>query len=118
MFDFTSSSESSKTLTIETFQKLIHQFYPPLYYGTADYIEKGNIIICDETEDNPEYIIFHPDDIEEVKKMISTRTLVHLKDEPKEDQLERLRNKIFKEVEYSTGMEFVRSNNKYSGGEG
>lgn len=77
-------------LTIEKFQEIIYFLYPKLYYATSKHIQKGQMYICKETDYNPEYIIFHPDDFEHIKDSFKKRTLVHIKDEPKEDKMKRL----------------------------
>ncbi len=77
-------------LTMKKYQEMIYSIFPRLYYATADYCQKGQMYVCKETEFNPEYIIFHSDDFENVKEGFKERTLVHVKDEPEKDRKERL----------------------------
>lgn len=86
----THTNINNETLALENFQELIYLVYPKLYYATATYCQKGQIYFCKETEYNPEYILFHPDDFEKVKKGFKERILVHIKDESKEKILKRL----------------------------
>ena len=95
-FSSTYTNIQPETLTIEKCQEMIYSIFPKLYYATAAYCQRGKIYLCNETEYNPEYIIFHPDDFEEVKKSIKGRTLVHIKNEPKEENLKRLIDKMKK----------------------
>lgn len=90
----TSTSTPNKPLTLEKMQEMINHLFPPLYYGTATHIERGTLYYIKESEDNPEYIIFHPGDFETIQSKINGRTLVHIKDEPQEKQRERLLNKM------------------------
>lgn len=54
--------------------------FQPLYYATSDVIERGQILIAEETAYSPEYIVFHPDNLEDVQRSITGRRLVHLRD--------------------------------------
>ena len=93
LFDSSSTTYTNiknEPFTIEKFQEIIYLLYPKLYYATATHFQKGQMYICKETEYNPEYIIFHPDDFENVKESTKGRTLVHIKNEPKEEGLKRL----------------------------
>ncbi len=96
----THTNINSEPLTIEKFQEIIYLLYPKLYYATATYIQKGTMYLCKETEYNPEYIIFHPDDLENVKESTKGRTLIHIKDDPEEDKKERLLNNLKKYSDY------------------
>lgn len=79
-------------LTIEDIQKAIDLICPILYYSVDKNIEKGCAYLCKETEFCPEFIVCNPDDFEVLKIGIGqTRRLVHLKDEPKENQLKRIK---------------------------
>lgn len=90
----TSASTNNEKITLEKMQEMIDRLFPPLYYGTATHIERGTLYYIKESDDNPEYIVFHPDDFESVKTKFTARRLVHLKDEPQETQRERLLNKM------------------------
>lgn len=54
--------------------------FPPLYYATSEDIELGQILLAKETAHSPEYIVFHPDNLEDVQRSIPGRRLVHLRD--------------------------------------
>ncbi len=86
----THTNIQNEPLTLEKYQEMIYLIFPRLYYATANYCQKGQMYICKETEFNPEYIIFHPDDFENVKEGFKERTLVHIKDESDKDKKERL----------------------------
>ncbi len=86
----THTNIQNEPLTLEKYQEMIYLIFPRLYYATADYCQKGQMYICKETEYNPEYIIFHLDDFENVKEGFKERTLVHIKDEPDKDRKERV----------------------------
>ena len=90
----TSSDIDELALTMDKMQEAIDLVYPPLYYGTDKYIERGVVYLCKETEFNPELLVVHPDDIEEVKSKITSRRLVHIRDEPKEKVAERLLRRV------------------------
>ncbi len=92
----THTNIQNETLTLEKYQEMIFLIFPRLYYATADYCQKGQMYICEETEFNPEYIIFHPDDFENIKENLKERTLVHINDEPEKDSKERLLNNLRK----------------------
>lgn len=111
---FSSAPSDDNTLTIEKYYEMLDRFFPILYYGTDEHIEEGIVYICYETDMNPEYIVFHPNDIEKIKNLTKVRRLVHLKNEPKEKQLERLKNHLNKRIERNIEKEFIY---KYSGEE-
>lgn len=67
------------TLTLADFEEMLDKLYPVLYYGTDTNIERGNLYYCKEGDYHPEFIVCHPDDLEVVKKTITTRRLVHIK---------------------------------------
>lgn len=90
----TSASTNNEPLTLEKMQEMIDQLFPPLYYGTATHIERGTLYYIKENDFNPEYVIFHPDDFETVRSFITARRLVHIKDEPQEEQRDRLLNRM------------------------
>lgn len=83
-----------KSFTVEMFRDMLDKYFPVLYYGLDKNIERGIIYLCNETDFNPEFIIVHPDDFEEVKTKITARRLVHLRDEPKDKVLARLQRTI------------------------
>jgi hypothetical protein len=51
---------------------------------------------CKETDLSPEYIVCNPSDLEQIKKLLSNRRLVHIKDEPQEKALERIKRLLTK----------------------
>lgn len=54
--------------------------FPPLYYATSEEIERDKILAVKETDTHPEYIVFHPDSLEDISKCIRHRRLVHLRE--------------------------------------
>lgn len=54
--------------------------FPPLYYATSEEISRGLILLAKETNHSPEYIVFHPDNLEDIRKSITGRRLVHLRE--------------------------------------
>ena len=90
-FSTSTSTPSENTLTMESFQKMIDEFFPILLYGTAEFVKQGELYHCKETDLSPEYIVCHPSDLEQIKKLLPNRHLVHIKDEPKEKALERIK---------------------------
>ena len=78
------------TLTLADFEEMLDKLYPVLYYGTDTNIEHGNLYYCKEGDYHPEFIVCHPDDLEIVKKTITARRLVHIKDEPPNKAWSRL----------------------------
>jgi len=81
-------------LTFEMIQGLIDKVLPILLYGTSEYINQGEMYLCKETELSPEYIVVHPNDLEEVKRTITSRRLVHIKDEPIKSIIARMQRTI------------------------
>lgn len=95
----TSASGKPTTLTEQDVQNIIDSMFPVLYYGTSKFVlPKGEVIICKETEFNPEYIVCHPDDLETLRERLKgIRRLVHIKDEPPEESLKRLKKHLEKQ---------------------
>lgn len=104
----TSASVNNEPLTLEKMQEMIDQLFPVLYYGTATHIERGVLYYIKETDFNPEYIIFHPDDFEAVQRKITARRLVHVKNEPKEISLQRTLNTMRKAAGIRTPEEIQK----------
>jgi hypothetical protein len=76
----TSASQSEpKSLTLEDLNKAMDLVCPVLYYGQTKFITKGTLYLIKKTDINPEYILIHPDDFQEVKEKITGRRLVPLK---------------------------------------
>lgn len=75
---------------------MIDEFFPILLYGTAEFVKPGELYHCKETDLSPEYIVCHPSDLEQIKKLLSNRRLVHIKDEPQEKALERIKRLLTK----------------------
>ena len=88
---FSTSACPSSTLTMEDFQKMIDKVFPILLYGTAEFVTPGEFYHCKETELSPEYIVCHPNDLARIKELLPNRRLVHIKDEPQEMVLERIK---------------------------
>ena len=92
------STSSESTLTMESFQKMIDELFQILLYGTAEFVKPGELYHCKETDLSPEYIVCHPSDLEQIKKLLPNRRLVHIKDEPQEKALERIKRLLTKRV--------------------
>jgi hypothetical protein len=67
-------------LTIDDLLRARDIVFPPLYYATSEEIERDKILAVKETSTHPEYIVFHPDNLEDIRKSITGRRLVHLRD--------------------------------------
>ena len=91
IFSTSTSTSQESTLTIEDFQKMIDKVFPILLYGTAEFVTPGELYHCKETDLSPEYIVCHPSDLERIKKLLPNRRLVHIKDEPQEKVIERIK---------------------------
>jgi len=100
----TSTSSSQNTsLDLNALQKIIDELFPVLYYGTSQTVKKGEAYFLKQTDHSPECIIINPEDLERIKKLLENyRTLVHIKDEPKDKRQERIL-KNFKK--YGSGCE-------------
>ena len=98
MFSISTSTSSESTLTMESFQKMIDELFPILLYGTAEFVKPGELYHCKETDLSPEYIVCHPSDLERIKEILPNRRLVHIKDEPQEKALERIKRLLTKRV--------------------
>jgi hypothetical protein len=70
----------SDNLTFADLLKARDTVFPPLYYATSEEVERGKILLAAETEHSPEYIVFHPDNLEDVQRSITDRRLVHLRE--------------------------------------
>ena len=81
---------------MESFQKMIDEFFPILLYGTAEFVNPDELYYCKETDLSPEYILCHPSDLERIKELLPNRRLVHIKDEPQEKALERIKRLLTK----------------------
>lgn len=93
-FSTSTSTSSESTLTMESFQKMLDEFFPILLYGTAEYVKPGEIYYCEEADSLPEYIVCHPSDLEQIKKLLPNRRLVHIKDEPLNMVTERIKRNL------------------------
>jgi hypothetical protein len=96
LFSTSASPSSQSTLTMEDFQKMIDKVFPILLYGTAEFVTPGEFYHCKETDISPEYIVCHPDDLARIKELLPNRRLVHIKDEPQDMVLERIKRLLTK----------------------
>ncbi len=92
------SASSESTLTMEDFHEMLGKVFPILLYGTAEFVKPGELYHCKETELSPEYIVCHPSDLEQIKKLLPNRRLVHIKDEPQEKVIERMKRLLAQRV--------------------
>jgi hypothetical protein len=53
----------------------IKKIYTPLYYGTNKWVERGCLYKVKESQFNPEYIVFHPEDFAMVNEALPLRIL-------------------------------------------
>lgn len=70
----------SDNLTFDDLLRARDAVFPPLYYATSEDVERGKILLAQETPYSPEYIVFHPDNLDDIHKSITGRRLVHLRD--------------------------------------
>lgn len=96
LFSTSASPSSQSTLTMEDFQKMIDKVFPILLYGTAEFVTSGEFYHCKETDLSPEYIVCNPNDLTRIKELLPNRRLVHIKDEPQEMALERIKRLLTK----------------------
>lgn len=54
----------------------------PLYYATDENMEEDKILWSKETSHTPEFVVFHPDKLEEMKANAKSigRRLIHIRD--------------------------------------
>jgi hypothetical protein len=72
------TSGDNMKLTIDRLLSIQGLLVTPLYYAEVDAVQPGLCMVCNE----PEFIIIHPDDFEQVKAMLPHRKLVPLRDRP------------------------------------
>ena len=87
-------SMNDQPFTFEQLQKTIESLTPQLLYGTSELVERGQVYICNETNYSQQFVILHPDDLEQFSRSISHMRLVHLRDETKENMAERIRSRL------------------------
>lgn len=75
---------------------MLDKVFPILLYGTAEFVNPGELYYCKETDLSPEYIVCHPSDLERIKEILPNRRLVHIKDEPQEKVIERIKRLLTK----------------------
>ena len=98
IFSTSARTSQESTLTMEDFQKMIDKVFPILLYGTAEFVMPGELYHCKETDLSPEYIVCHPSDLERIKELLPNRRLVHIKDEPQEKVIERMKRLLTQRV--------------------
>ena len=74
----TTTAKEVPTLTLEKLQEVTDNYFPTLYYGLTNYVEKGILYHCKETSLSPEFIVCNPDDLETIKSLFKWRRLVHI----------------------------------------
>ena len=82
---------SDNILTAKKLSAMWDDYLPVLLYGTDEFIERGKLMLVPASDMNPEFIVLHPADLDEMTKKLNAFRLVHLRDEPQEDFKERLR---------------------------
>lgn len=68
-------------LTLATMMEMRDKLYRRVYYGTSDQLPRGQAIYSAKTTRTPEFIVLHPDDLEEFKAGLGEMIkLVHLRE--------------------------------------
>jgi hypothetical protein len=78
-----------------------------VYYGTSDTCPKGDYYLSLETRWSPPFVIVHPDDLDNLRKIVYPAKLVHLSQEP----LESIHNRL---TQYIRPMELEDPYPQYS----
>jgi hypothetical protein len=74
------STSSTSVLTLFTLKELLEKFEPKiLYYGECP-IEAGYILYVKKGKIHPEYIMINPIDLDHLKKIITWRRFVNLRE--------------------------------------
>lgn len=71
---------SEDGLTWQQLKDAWDKLCPPLYYATSEYLERGKLYRVPQTDNYPEYIACHPEDLETIKQRILGRRFIPLKD--------------------------------------
>ena len=87
---------NDNALTLENFNEIFDALRPVLYYGLYEFAERGQIYLCHATNWSPRFIIFHPDDLDELKRRLSDVRLIPLKGVPSESIREAVKNRLTK----------------------
>lgn len=77
----TASVDTTPSLTWEKLTETWNAICPPLYYATSTFIEREQAALIKK----PELLVCHPDDLDNLRKQITHRRLVHLRDRPPEE---------------------------------
>jgi len=81
-------------LTYEKFLALISKSSYILYGTESKILKPGEMYHVRAMKYNPEFYIFHPDDVETVRELVKPIKLIHLRDEPKESVVNRIKDII------------------------
>lgn len=98
LFSTSTGTSSETTLTMKDYQEMFDKVFPILLYGTAEFVKPGELYHCKETDLSPEYIVCHPSDLERIKELLPNRRLVHIKDEPQEKVIGRMKRLLTQRV--------------------
>jgi len=76
------SGTPADTLTAAKIKEMFEKAMPPLYYAIDYYdtVKPGEIYWVKAGKYNPEFILVHPQNFEQVQKMITWRRLVHIRE--------------------------------------
>lgn len=96
------SGAAPADMTLDDLKKIIDALTQTIYYATDPLMEKGMCLICDETIAAPKFFICNPDDLETLRNALKgSAVLVHIRDEPRDQMMERtIRNmkKLAKQI--------------------
>lgn len=97
----TASNETNSTLTLKDLKKILDANPPILYYVITPFVEQGNIYHIKETEFNPRFIVFHPNDMDYVHERVKGLCLTPLQDEPSHIKYNRMIDFLKKQYYHS-----------------
>ena len=69
---------ANDALTRGMLADILDTIRPPLYYATNATVERGQILLSKK----PEFIVCHPDDLNDLREQNLHRRFVHLRDRP------------------------------------
>jgi hypothetical protein len=78
--DSANSDSANSSISLRDIEEMIEKLFPVLYYGTSVYCERGKFIHADAGKFHPEFVSCHPDDLEQLKLLFSSRTFKHIKE--------------------------------------
>lgn len=75
-------AENEDNLSVAEILKIQDYIFPPLYYATDENIEPDKLLFSKETKLTPEFVVFHPSRLDEMKANARSvnRRLVHIRE--------------------------------------